>query len=302
MKNFHKYLSVGVLEKAWGFHINSVGYVKTNPNQDYPNNNDHPISHVFSWNKGRTLYDYTLVFISKGEGVFESSQVPLVKIKEGTCFFLYPGIWHRYKPNPKRGWEEYWVGFKGSYPDELMAKDFFSLEAPIIKIGFNENLLDLFHRLIETVKSADLGYHQVIPGITLEILGLLNAISKFEVENNKDPTTRLISKAKFLLQESIEVPINMEEMVKDLPMGYSKFRRVFKEITGLSPNQYYLNLRLNKAKALLITTDLSILDIAQLTGFETPFYFSRFFKKKSGVPPAYYRSNKRKINQSSPKK
>src|ERR1035437_8332475 len=145
MKNFHKYLPVGDFEKAWGFHVNSVGFSKIGAYQDYLNNNEYPFSHAFSWKKGPTLYDYTLVFISKGEGLFESSQVSLRKIKEGTCFFLYPGVWHRYKPNPNLGWEEYWVSFKGSYPDELMLKDFFSLEASFVDIGFNEYFLDLFH-------------------------------------------------------------------------------------------------------------------------------------------------------------
>ena len=290
MKNFHKYLSIGDFEKAWGFHINSVGFAKIDPYQDYYNNNECPLSQTFSWDTGRTLYDYTLVFISKGEGLFESSQVLLRKIKEGACFFLYPGIWHRYKPNPKLGWEEYWVSFKGSYPDELMLKDFFSLKAPIVDIGFNEQFLDLFHRLIETVKTANPGYQQVIPGITLEILGIVNAISKFKIDNNNNnQTSRLISKAKFILQEAIERPINLEEMAKDLPMGYSKFRKVFRQETGLSPNQYYLEMRLNKAKSLLMTTDLNIVEISHLTGFETLFYFSALFKKKNGVSPKFYR-------------
>lgn len=289
MKNFHKYLTVGDFEKAWGFHINSVGFAKIIPNQDYPDNNEYQLSHAFSSDEGCVLSDYTFVFISKGEGIFESSQVPLKKIKEGTCFFLYPGVWHRYKPNPNLGWEEYWVSFKGSYVDDLMLKDFFSLKEPVVEIGFNEYFLDLFHRLIETVKSADPGYLQVIPGITLEILGIVNAITKFKKENINDPTLRLISKARFLLQEAIENPIKIENMVKDLPMGYSKFRKVFKQVTGLSPNKYYLEIRLNKAKALLLNTDLSLIKISHLTGFETPYYFSTYFKKKYGVSPIAYR-------------
>lgn len=289
MKNFHKYLSVGDFEKAWGFYINSVGFAKINPNQDYPDTNAHPQSHTFLWDKGRVLSDYTLVFISKGNGFFESSQVPLLKITEGTCFFLYPGIWHRYKPNPNLGWEEYWVSFKGSYPDDLMLKDFFSLEEPVVEIGFNEYFLDLFQRLIETVKSEEFGYQQIIPGITLEILGIINATSKFKNVSHANPTTRLISKAKFIFQEAIENTINIEEMVKELPMGYSKFRKVFKQMTGFTPNQYYLEMRLNKAKSLLISTDLNIVEISHLTGFETLFYFSALFKKKNGVSPKFYR-------------
>jgi len=291
MRNFHKYLSVGDFEKAWGFYVNSVGFVKKSPNQNYPNNNEHSPSHDFSWEKGRALCDYSLVFISKGEGFFESTNIPLRQIKEGNCFFLFPGTWHRYKPKPELGWEEYWVSFKGSYADELMLKDFFSIDTPIIDIGYNEHFLDLFHRLIETVKSAELGYKQIIPGITMEILGLVNAVAKFKIENNNDKSSLIISKARFLLQEAIEEPINIEEMAKDLPMGYSKFRKLFKQKTGFTPNQYYLEMRLNKAKALLRTTDLNIVEISHLTGFETLFYFSALFKKKNGVSPTHYRRN-----------
>jgi Transcriptional regulator containing an amidase domain and an AraC-type DNA-binding HTH domain len=81
-------------------------------------------------------------------------------------------------------------------------------------------------------------------------------------------------------------------MVKDLPMGYSRFRKIFKETTGLSPNQYHLNLRLDKAKDLLTSTNLTINEVAYQTGFDSIFYFSRLFKKKNGLPPKEYRLGK----------
>jgi len=73
-------------------------------------------------------------------------------------------------------------------------------------------------------------------------------------------------------------------------MSYSKFRQAFKKSTGLSPNQYYLNIRLNKAKELLTSTSLNINEIAYHTGFESIFYFSKLFKKKNGVSPKDYRN------------
>jgi transcriptional regulator GlxA family with amidase domain len=74
-------------------------------------------------------------------------------------------------------------------------------------------------------------------------------------------------------------------------MGYSSFRKAFKQITGESPNQYHLNLRLNRAKDLLMTTILNINEIADQTGFESVFYFSKLFKKKNGVSPHNFRKN-----------
>jgi AraC-like DNA-binding protein len=293
MNNFQKYLNVGPLEKQWGFHVTTAGYAKINPMQRYPNNTEHPDDHYFTWNRGRILNGYYLVFISKGQGVFESTHTQPQKIKAGTCFFLFPGVWHRYKPDKNSGWEEYWVGFRGRYSEDLMSKGFFLPEKPIVAVGFNKSLLSLFNKLIETIIECKTGYHQVAAGITLQILGLIHGISTSE-EQITDPTHKLISKAQFILQNSLEDPVQMELLAKDLAMSYSKFRKAFKEITGESPNQYHLNLRLQKAKELLINTSLSINEIAMETGFDSLFYFSKLFKKKTGKSPKSFRNQERR--------
>lgn len=289
MKNYFKYLNIGPIEERWGFYITTVGYSKVDPNQNYPNNEVHPKNHTLTWNKGRILNDFYMIFISKGEGIFESSITLPSEIKAGTCFFLYPKVWHRYKPCIKLGWEEYWVGFNGFYAERLMNEDFFNRKDPFIKAGLNNDLLILFRKLIEIVQSSFTGYPQLSAGITLQILGLVNAISIHQ-EYANNPVGKLIAKAKFLLQESLEEPVNIEKLAREIPMGYSSFRKAFKKCTGESPNQYHLNLRLNRAKDLLTTTTLNINEVADQTGFDSVFYFSKLFKKKNGVSPKFYRS------------
>jgi len=123
----------------------------------------------------------------------------------------------------------------------------------------------------------------MIAGTTLQILGLVNTLSQ-RLEYDDDPVGKLISKAKFLLQESLEQPVDMEKLARELPMRYSSFRKAFKKITGGSPNQYHLNLRLNRAKDLLTSTALNINEVADHTGFDSVFYFSKLFKKKTVYP------------------
>ncbi|HXI01050.1 MAG TPA: AraC family transcriptional regulator [Sphingobacteriaceae bacterium] len=288
MNNYFKYLNVGSIEERWGFYVTTVGYSKIDPDKQYPNE-EHPQNHTLTWNKGRILNDYYMIFISKGEGIFESALTNPEDIKMGTCFFLYPEVWHRYRPKIKSGWEEYWIGFNGYYAKKLMNEGFFDSKNPFIYVGMNTELLILLRKLIDTVRASFTGYPQTMAGTTLQILGLVNATSLYQ-EYDSDPVGKLIQKAKFLLQECLEKPVDMEKLAREIPMGYSSFRKAFKRITGESPNQYHMNLRLNSAKALLTTTALNINEIAYQTGFESVFYFSKLFKKKNGVSPKYFRS------------
>lgn len=289
MNTYCKYLSIGAVEENWGLYVNTAGYSKVKPNQSYPRNDEHPSSHTFSWNKGRVLKGYQLIFISKGEGIFESEFTQPAIVTEGTCLLLHSGVWHRYKPKADSGWEEYWLGFNGSFADELMNKGFFNVNLPFIKVGLCSEVLNLFHKLIETIQASSPGYPQIIAGITVQILGVIYSLSQ-EQEKKKNPVGMLIDKAIFLLQESLEKPVDIERMAKDLPMGYSSFRKAFKKITGEPPNQFLLNLRLNRAKWLLDSTDLSINEIAYQSGFESVYYFSKLFKKRNGISPKFYRN------------
>lgn len=299
MKTFYKYLPVTRTEEDWGFYVNTVGYTKINPREIYPPVEGHPVTHAFTWNKGRILDGYYLVFISKGKGVFESRETAPTHIKEGTCFFLFPDIWHRYRPDLDSGWEEYWVGFKGQYPDALMKTHFFHPEAPFLQVGLDETLLILFQRLLEIVQQAKPGYHQIISGVTLEMLGLMHRISQHR-RHSENPTRQLIHKAMFLLRESLDKTVHMPDLAAELPMGYSKFRKQFKAVTGLSPHEYHLGLRIDRARELLHNTTLSVNEIAYQTGFDSVYYFSKLFKKKSGISPRGFRAQNARHLESGP--
>jgi len=285
--SFFKYLNIGAIEEKWGMYITTAGYSKVEPHEAYPNQ-QHPLSHTLTWNTGRTLSDYYIVFISKGKGIFNSALTKPEEVDAGTCFLLFPDIWHRYKPDIQSGWEEYWVGFHGYYADQLMKQNFFHPTQPCFHLGPNQELLALFNKLTDTVKSSLCGYPLQMAGITMQILALVNTLADQD-QPDHHPIAQLIGKAKFLLQESVDTQLDMEELARQLPMGYSAFRKSFKRITGESPHQYQLSLRLNRAKDLLSSSILNINEIAEQTGFESVHYFSKLFKKKTGVSPNTFR-------------
>ena len=104
---------------------------------------------------------------------------------------------------------------------------------------------------------------------------------------------RVVVQAKAYLQEHLDEPVNMEVLAKRFHIGYCWFHRCFRRQVGISPNQYYLNLRLGKAARLLRCTKLSVKEIASRLGYPTPDYFSAAFKAKIRQSPQLYRNSNR---------
>ena len=74
----------------------------------------------------------------------------------------------------------------------------------------------------------------------------------------------------------------------------AQFRRLFRELTQMTPSAYIMKTRINAARTLLATTNKRITEIAQQTGFYDHAHFIRYFRSATGVTPAAYRRRMRK--------
>lgn len=83
--------------------------------------------------------------------------------------------------------------------------------------------------------------------------------------------------------------ITTEDIARAAGVHVGHLHRLFAEQTGSHPGQYLNSLRMEKARFLLARTDLSMLSISKLCGIATQQYFSRCFKRCSGVTPQEYR-------------
>jgi ABC-type sugar transport system ATPase subunit len=176
---------------------------------------------------------------------------------------------------------------------------------------------DAFISVLRELKNKGKGVI-VVPGTAEDIhtfidkLFLLKNSNLIEMENSRDLSKEKLNelllsseksqfpqvydpihRAKMIMEEKINEPdIDIQKIAENVYMGYENFRRRFKLQVGLSPNQYFLRIKMDKAKDLLLYTNMEIKEIAEKLGFSDPFYFSRVFKEKENMAPAKFRGNR----------
>lgn len=283
-----QYLTLSKLDETWGVATTTVGFQSVMPQEFYPSK-VHPSAYWFDPDTGRILQEYQIIYVTKGDGYFTSRHTGKTRIHEGTVLILYPNEWHTYLPKKDTGWNAYWIGFKGMFAENIIQSGFFKNEEPIINVGFNEHLINLFQTAIHLAQYQKTGFQQVISSIALHILGLIHYTHKnFSFED--DIVVENINKARLMMRESFDEDLSAEAIASSLNMSYSWFRKVFKRYTGLSPNQYQMQVKLQKAKELLTSSNMQIKEISAFLNFESESYFITFFKNKASVTPAHYRS------------
>ncbi|MFI4911488.1 MAG: AraC family transcriptional regulator [Sedimentisphaeraceae bacterium JB056] len=290
-ENFFKYFPSSRKLQDWGLYVISCGRSSILPNQPYPPE-IHPEGHDFNFLAGRVLNTVTLVYIPKGGGIFESKESGKQQITAGSLFSILPGIWHRYKPDINTGWDEYWIEFDGEMATRFIKKTRLNPHNPIIKINDEAKVSSLFMEIIETAQYEPHGFEYMLSASAFSLMAILNA--EMDIQKNEDiEKSDAIRKGRKKLTENLETTLDLKQLATELNMSYSLFRKTFKEITGFTPYQYRLNLKLHKAERLLRSTTLPISQIAQTLGFSSIYYFSELFKKKTTQSPLQYRKSSR---------
>lgn len=284
-----KYIAQNERDELWGLTVCSVGYQKTGIGEAYPPQN-HNQEYLFKPENGRILSEYQLLYIVDGGGNLETRHGGIHDIKSGDMFLLFPGEWHTYSPDARTGWKEYWIGFSGANIDHRVSEGFFSVTKPIYHIGYNETIIELYHEAIRTATRQEPYFQQHLAGIVNHILGLMFMTSNQKSMQPGGDMSRFIDKAKAFLQESVESDISMPEVAEHLNISYTTFRHAFKKYTGLSPAQYFINLKIHRAKEMLRGSSASIKEISYTLHFESPEYFATTFRKKTGMSPSDFRN------------
>jgi YesN/AraC family two-component response regulator len=155
-------------------------------------------------------------------------------------------------------------------------------------IGMNHysDIITLAHKLYRSEKNP-----RSISELKSKVLfySFLESIFQNAQVKNCDSDERIIESSMRFIESNFDKNLSINDLAEKHNMDNKRFYYVFQKYAGIGPKQYIMRCRINNAKEMLVKERYSITEIANMVGYEDTFYFSRMFKKNTGVSPTIFR-------------
>jgi len=208
------------------------------------------------------------------------------KLNQGDAYFIHPGDFCTYYADKETPYKKYWINFSCEFFFTEMLKVYGINDRVIRNIdlsGFFENLF----KLEEIYESND---ELCIPASKLIFSAIMDIA--FHKKNDIISTNRdLAHKVRFLLSKSVTSRITIDDIAKKLYRSKNDVIRQFKNKYHVTPYNYLIDLRIARAKNILVNSKKTLAEIANYLCFSSEYHFSNTFKKRVGISPKEFRKN-----------
>ena len=193
-------------------------------------------------------------------------------------------------------WSIYWVHFTS---DALQA---FNRAYHIVPeqgpqyIPHNEKGIRIWEEMYENLSRGYSPENLMNTNLCLYHLIATFVFSQQQNQNSSSPEKAIIRETIDYMKNNLDKTIRIEDFADLNKYSVSHFSKLFRLTTGMSPIEYFIHLKMQKACQLLYTEDSRVKQIAALLGYVDPYYFSRLFKKYMNTSPETYRKSVRKIH------
>jgi len=243
--------------------------------------------YICTVNTRKTLDEYQIRYVTEGEGTYEDATGEYF-VGSGTLIIIKPGVVHKYAPSPDTGWVENYLELNWPLAELILDKVLSCHNKPVFDIGIKEDIIEAYHQIIELSNQEDQQIQQHITGIVLKLLGVILTTNE-QCDGSLERLESIIHQTCFFVKRNVDKNIDFKKIAFDNNLGYEHFRKIFKQIIGIPPGQYHLQLKIDAARKMLLSTNKSVKEISYDLGFESVYYFCRLFKKKMGITPSQAR-------------
>lgn len=311
-KNQFHYHPVDDHASEWGFYLTTTGRILEPITTQLPYG-AHPDMYMFDVSPvradavrtrsprecGRILPEFTVAYITETHAVFESDETGVVEFYGPTLLFLFPGVWHRYRPvGFDKGWlTERWVGFNGELAYRLTKHHDITPANACRPAARPEFLATAFDRLIDRT-TANPSADPVL--LSMHAMDLLADCIESAREGSQENSGRsmhgeehgednLAARMLDLIWTGSHRGMSTEQMCQLLGANRRTVERKFREARGHSLLTEVNLCRCRRARHLLEKTDLPIKNICWLAGFSNIEQMRMNFLQYLETTPSQYR-------------
>ena len=255
----------------------------------------------FGWHDTEAGYSFSekrinhlFQFVLKGEcrlTVGEPGKQKEYVVRAGEAFLVRAGTPHTYTSDTEKGCGRYWLSISGNRVDEALRRCGI-LDGQVVLEGVDTaELTKRYHSLYKCIRKDEENAFKILSHVTA-LLDMVRRTRKQKVEIEETAFTdrQLIVKAVMqYIKNNLSENSNVKEIANKFGYERSHLYRLFLEENGFSIQRYIIACRMNRARNLLVETDMPIYQIAHEVGYESYAAFSKIFIRETGCSPSTHR-------------
>lgn len=236
----------------------------------------------------RSNYPYYFIkCIIKGKGALEINS-RCCDLRPGIITGFSPGTPHHYTAEPQDPMEHIFITFVGTEAKNLLKTSLLA-DTGIIEPANPSETLEIIEKIFN-IGLEKKQYSQQICCNYLRILLLQQGQNPSHLEKNYSQSMATYLQCKKYIDDNFSIISSPQEVADHCGINPRYMSTLFKRYCHNPPHEYVTRLKLNKAANLLLTSMLSVKEIAYRVGFDDPYHFSRNFRKFHGLSPKHYRN------------
>ena len=237
---------------------------------------------------------HIFIYCVEGEGWVMLENNRKLPIYKNTLVVIPARTSHIYGAAEANPWSIYWFHLEGEAVQQFIQS--FNMHKSTLYVPATEGvrIINLFEECYEILLYKGYSFKHYLY-VSQAMRYLLGIIALFQGEASQDERKNVyIERSIQYMVEQMHSSLTLGELANHVNLSKPHFIHLFKQITGYSPIDYYLRLKIQRSCQYLDLTDQTIKTISKSVGIQDPYYFSRVFRKIIGQSPSDYRKTKKR--------
>lgn len=240
--------------------------------------------------------DYAmLIYCVGGRGWVTISGISY-EVSSNQYIFIPPGTPHSFGADASNPWSIYWIHFKGDMCKEFIPSNRMPVAILPERSSRIQERLELFEEIYSNFAIAYTKDHMTYVSMCLyRFLATFTHTMQYRYIKTEHKELSVSAILIRYMQENIGRNISLADLSDRFRYSQSHISALFHKETGMSPINYFIRLKVQRACEYIELTDMKMHEISTKLGYTEPTYFTRIFSKVMGMSPAQYRKQNRNI-------